>query len=369
MKSIMFITRSGDSLINFRGALIKDLSELGYEISAFVTEPPSKENLELLSRLNIKLAKSELNKNSTSIIKFSLLLKNLISFISQINPNSIFAYTVFGTLLASITKIKFKDKKYISLITGRGILFEDRSFSVILKRFLILPIYGFFLKRCDFVLFQNVDDKNLFLRKRLINDGLVINGGSGVDTSYFRPVPLAKKPVFLCIARLLKHKGIYEYAKAAGIVKKRYPEASFLLAGGEDFGADSIKTSSIKTWEAEFGIKYLGHINDVRSVISKSSIFVLLSYHEGIPRSTIEAMSMGRPIITTDAPGCKETVKNGQNGFLVEKMNYISTAEKMIDLIKDPVKIKVFGDESRKIALEEFDVKIVNKNIIKNCNL
>ena len=153
MKSIMFITRSGDSLINFRGALIKDLKELGYkEISAFVTDPPSKDNQELLSKLNVKLSASEINKNSISVIKFSLLLKNLFIFISQVNPNTIFAYTVFGTFLASITKIKFKNKKYISLITGRGILFENKSLSVALKRFLIFPIYGFFLKRCDFVL-------------------------------------------------------------------------------------------------------------------------------------------------------------------------------------------------------------------------
>ncbi|ASC55894.1 glycosyl transferase family 1 [Vibrio vulnificus] len=189
--------------------------------------------------------------------------------------------------------------------------------------------------------------------------------GSGVDLSHYEKEPLSNKPHFLLIARLLGDKGIREYAKAAAVVKQQYPEAEFHLVGPEDPSPDGIQISEVNQWHESGVINYHGATTDVRPFIKACNIFVLPSYHEGMPRTVLEAMAMGRPVLTTNVPGCKETVVNGENGWLVEKANVEQLAERMIWFIEHPEQWKIMGDKGHQMANEKFDVHKVNAEILK----
>ena len=172
---------------------------------------------------------------------------------------------------------------------------------------------------------------------------------------------------FLCISRLLTEKGLREYAAAAKIVKKKFPSVVFNLVGAEDTSLDAIPLDEVNRWSDY--INYKGSTMDVRSHIKNAHVYVLPSYHEGIPRSTLEAMSMGRAVITTDATGCKETVENGINGFKVSVRSINELAEKMIWFIEHPEQIELMGIESRRIVVEKFDVHKVNKKMLNIMDL
>jgi glycosyltransferase involved in cell wall biosynthesis len=175
---------------------------------------------------------------------------------------------------------------------------------------------------------------------------------------------LPKAPVFLSIARLLHSKGLEEYAEAAMRVRKSFPGARFLLAGMLDTGPDAIDRAVLDRWIAG-GIEYLGHLDDVRPAIADSSVFVLPSWREGTPRTVLEAMSMGRPIITTDAPGCRETTRTGENGFLVPVRDSENLARAMLALAIDEHRREAMGAASRAIAESKYSVTSVNRDLLE----
>ena len=192
--------------------------------------------------------------------------------------------------------------------------------------------------------------------------------GSGVDIEKFNVEAFPKGSInFLCLSRLLTEKGLREYAAAAKIVKKKFPSVIFNLVGAEDTSPDAIPLDEVNRW-SEY-INYNGSTMDVQSHIKNAHVYVLPSYHEGIPRSTLEAMSMGRAIITTDATGCKETVENGINGFKVSVRSINELAEKMIWFIEHPEQIELMGIESRRIVVGKFDVHKVNEKMLDIMNL
>ena len=168
----------------------------------------------------------------------------------------------------------------------------------------------------------------------------------------------------MLIARLLGDKGIREYIKAANIVKQKYPDAIFQLVGPEDPSPDGISLQELAQLNNQKAVEYLGATNDVRPYIEGCSIFVLPSYHEGLPRTVLEAMATGRPVLTTDVPGCRETVVNGKNGWLVEKANVEQLAEKMIWFIENPNEWRRMAEDSRVMVEDKFDVHKVNKELI-----
>jgi glycosyltransferase involved in cell wall biosynthesis len=187
--------------------------------------------------------------------------------------------------------------------------------------------------------------------------------GSGVDLSYFSEAEFPESaPTFLCIARLLGEKGLREYAQAAQIVKQRYPKAEFRLLGPADPSPDRISLDEVNTWGT---IEYLGDTNDVRPYLAVCHILVLPSYHEGMPRTVLEAMATGRPILTTNAPGCKKTVVQGENGFLVPFRDAEALAERMIWFIEHRDQWQRMGQVSRRMAEERFDVHKINAQLLR----
>jgi len=203
----------------------------------------------------------------------------------------------------------------------------------------------------------------------------VVVNGSGVDVSDYNVLPLPRdnngaiKPSFLLIARLLKDKGIIEYVAAAERVKQLYPEAEFHLVGGLDENPAAISELQLDEWIAQGDITYWGQIKDVRPAIEACSVYVLPSYREGTSRSVLEAMSMGRAIITTDAPGCRETVIAGENGYLISVKAVDELVEAMTQFIEQPALYEQMGQMSRRIALEKYDVKKVNDHMLSEMGM
>ena len=196
--------------------------------------------------------------------------------------------------------------------------------------------------------------------------------GSGVNVDYYAHTPIPKGvPRFLLVARLLGYKGIREYVAAAKLVKAQYPEVRFTLVGWIDYeNPSAITQAELDTWIAEGTIDYMGRLTDVRPAIAQCSVFVLpSSYREGTPRSILEAMSMGRAIITTDAPGCRETVRSEDNGLLVPVCSVDELVKAMLKFVENGELVQRFGQRSREIAEEKYDVHKVNQIMLNEMGI
>ena len=194
--------------------------------------------------------------------------------------------------------------------------------------------------------------------------------GSGVDLDEFGPEPPpAAGNCFLIICRFLGNKGVREYAQAAHRVRLRHPNAVFCLAGWIDDNPDAIAESELDAWVQSGDIEYLGRLEDVKPALRECSVYVLPSYREGTPRTVLEAMAIGRPVITTDAPGCRETVTDGENGFLVPVKSVGALVEAMQRFIDNPDLAAEMGKRSREIAEEKYDVHKVNKVMLRDMGI
>jgi glycosyltransferase involved in cell wall biosynthesis len=233
-----------------------------------------------------------------------------------------------------------------------------------------MGLYRFALRHNTIVFFLNRDDIKYFRESRLVDNNAVQLDGEGVDPLLYKPVDATvKQTTFLLIARLIRDKGIREFVQAAAILKNRHPKAIFQILGPFDSNPTAMTPEQISAWQASGSIEYLGEAKDVRPYIANSSVDVLPSYREGLPRTVLEAMAMGRPIITTDAPGCRETVTDGENGFLVPVKDVEALAAAMEKFILQPELIKKMGERSREIVEEKYDVHKVNARIQQHMGL
>lgn len=273
---------------------------------------------------------------------------------------------IYGSLAAWLAGVP---RRY-ALVAGLGYVFTDDGAPQGLKRRalrrLVTLLYRMAFRVCDCVFFHNADDLETFVGHGLLPRAKAeLTTGSGVDLDEFRPAPLPDGPVtFLLIARLLREKGIREYVEAARILRARGVQAQFLLLGDVDSNPGSLKRDEAMSWLSEGLIEWPGEVEDVRPWIARSHVYVLPSWREGVPRSTQEAMAMGRPVITTDAVGCRETVEDGVNGFLVPVRDAAALAAAMLRFIENPALIESMGRESRRLAEERFDVHKINAIIL-----
>jgi len=297
-------------------------------------------------------------------------LLHLKQVLYRIKPDMVLSYTfkpiVYGSLAARMAWVGHP-KKVFAMVTGLGYAFTEDSG---LKRRVLFNIakgmYRSGLRSCDGVIFQNPDDETFFHKLKVLpsHAATTVVGGSGVDLEEYAPAPLPETPHFLCLSRLLGTKGIREYARAAIRLKTRHPEATFRLVGPQEEGADTIPPAEIETWRQQ-GMEICPGVEDVRPEIANASTYVLASYYrEGTPRSILEAMSMGRPIITTKTPGCRETVLEGKNGFLVPPKDDEALGQAMERFITDPALCGPMGAASRALAEKKYDVNLVNDSIL-----
>lgn len=295
---------------------------------------------------------------------------SLALLLSRLRPDVTLGYfvkpVIFGTLAARLAGVP----RRVAMIEGLGYVFTSSVGPEPLKRKLLRGLvswlYRFALARAHKVVFLNQDDINEFVDAGLVQKHKVVKlGGIGVDLSEWPLTQLAKEPItFLLAARLLREKGIVEYAGAAELVKARYPAVRFVLLGGLDPNPGGLPEAEVKAWVAQGLLEWPGHV-DVKPWLAQTTVYVLPSYYrEGVPRSTQEAMAMGRPVITTNAPGCRETVDDGVNGFVVPVRDTPALAAAMIRLIENPALISAMGLESRRIAEERFDVAKINSRLM-----
>ena len=365
MAKIIVIGSFAGSLINFRGHLLKKMAENGHEVLACAPDA-SPDVQEKLNALGVAYRNIPIDRTGLNPVRDIYTIYRLISLFREVRPDMVLGYTIkpviYGSLAGRIAGVP----RIFSMITGLGYAFSDGGLKERLVGAVVRFLYKLSIGANRRVFFQNPDDRNIFLRLGLLRNlrqAALING-SGVNVDFFQPVPFPGEISFLLIARLIKDKGVLEYVKAARIVKKRYPQARFYLVGWIDEGPQGITSADLDSWVKEGTIEYLGRLEDVRPAIADVSVYVLPSYHEGTPRTVLEAMSMGRPVITTDAPGCRETVEEGRNGFLVPVRDAKALAERMEYFIKHPELIARMGEESRRIAVEKYDVRKVNKAIM-----
>jgi glycosyltransferase involved in cell wall biosynthesis len=362
---IVILASYAPSLVNFRGALIRRLLDGGWDV--VLVAPDIQVEMFHSAPFNLSevtIFTVPMQRTGTNPVKDLLYILALYRLLKKLKAQAMLAYTVkpvvYGLIAAQLAGIRHR----YALITGLGYAFtEGRSelFSTLVKK-----LYKFSLKKSEKVMFQNPDDRDFFYSLNILpkNFPSVVVNGSGVNISEFVPVPFPKAISFLLIARFLVEKGIREYIQAARLVKSRFPEVRFLLVGWIDDNPDAITDAELRGWVDEGVIEYLGRLVDVRPAISEASVYVLPSYREGTPRTVLEAMAMGRPVITTDAPGCRETVVHGKNGYLVPVKSSLDLADAMMQFVLYPDLLASMSTESRKIAEDKYDVNKINDYMI-----
>lgn len=372
-KKIIVFGGFAESLVIFRKAMLKALVDRGHEVTA-CAPAASADVVGQLAGIGVRYQNIPLNRTGGNLVQDVGTLRALVRLLRAEKPDILLSYTIkpviYGSLAARLAGVPHA----FAMITGASKAFaEDPGIKHRLVRGVMRLLYRISLPYNDAVLFQNPDDQALFRQFSLVRPAqqLVTINGSGVNLDDFQATPLpADGPSFLLIARLIKEKGIREYVEAARIIRQKHPRTVFRLVGWIDDQPGAITNEELSAWEREGVIEYLGKLDDVRPAIAASSVYVLPSYYpEGTPRSVLEAMAIGRPIITTDMPGCRETVQPEINGCLVAPKDPRSLADAMERFIGDPERIETFGRESRRIAQERYDVHKVNADILTTLGL
>lgn len=366
---IVVLSSHTTSLFWFRLDMMKEFVDLGHEVIATGSEPEEIWQ-EKFNSTNIIYRCIPVHRNGINPCNDLITFWHLYKFLKQEKPDKVFTYQaktiVYGSIAARLNKIS---DIYI-LIAGLGSVFRGFGLKNSLLKAIMRLQYRIACNLSRRVFFQNNDDKYEFIKQGIVNEAkTAIINGSGVNLSKFKPAPLPLHPAFLFIGRLLKDKGIIEYLEAASMIKKIYPDARFMLVGPYDSNPSGIKPDELEPYIQNGIVEFYGEVSDVRPFIAQCSVYVLPSYHEGTPKTVLEAMAMARPIITTDAPGCRETVTDRCNGFLVPVKDPAAIVEKMGWYIENQTEMKKMGLESLEICIKNFDVKKVNSDIIKSMKL
>lgn len=353
-----------------RHELVSSIQDLGHNV--FYVGQESNDRIHPdYDKHNVKFLSIPLGRTNTNPFRE---VKSVIKTNRVLKKNNIDALIVYGirTFPTMVLAAKLAGvKKVLCIVNGSGRLFQMTGIKGLLVKFISYPMLWLAFLLSNNILFQNSDDLKMVRKKGLLwknNYGLI--NGSGVNLDEFHFEELESKPVFSMISRITGSKGVNEYLQAAYQVKRLYPNAIFYLIGPLDDNDCSINMNELKKAEKDKKIILKGQVEDVRPFLKKSRVFVLPSYYpEGIPRSILEAMAMGRPIITTESPGCRETVVHGENGFIVPVKDVNALVDKMIWIIENAEKVKEMGIQSRLMCKKKFDVNKINKKMIKTLGL
>jgi glycosyltransferase involved in cell wall biosynthesis len=366
----VLISPYAPTILSFRGALIRDLVAHGAQL--FVLAPDyTPEIRAAVTELGATPIDYPLNRTGTNPLQDVRTLLALARILRRLRPDVVMPYNIkpviYGTLAAAIAGVPQR----VALIEGLGYAFIDMQRLSLRGRFFrafIKSLYRLALRWAQTVLFLNPDDLEEFTQARIVKPRqALLLGGIGVDLEEWQPAPPVLEPItFTLAARLIREKGIVEFAEAARLIKARYPNTRFLLLGGLDTNPGALTQQEVEAWVQQGILEWLGLVPDVRPYFVQTSVYVLPSYYrEGVPRSTQEAMAMARPVITTDAPGCRETVVHGVNGFLVPPRDVEALAAAMERFVVQPDLILTMGQASRKLAQERFDVRKINRLMLQ----
>lgn len=370
-RRVAIIGSQAHYLVNFRGALMQAMRAHGHEVLALAPDFDGGTRSQL-SAMGVEPVDISLSRTGTNPVWDLRDIVALRARLRRLEPESVLAIAakpvVYGTLAAAMARVP----RRFALLTGLGYVFsEGGSARDRIVRTTARRLYRVALRRAETVFVQNPDDADELVARRVVaREKIVRVNGTGVDLADWPPLELPGPPVtFALAARLLGEKGVREYVAAARRVKARHPEARFLLLGGIDTNPSAIARAEVESWVAEGVVEWPGHV-DVRPWLAQTSVYVLPSYYrEGVPRSTQEALAAGRPVITTDAPGCRETVIAGENGILVPPRDVDSLASAMLTFVEAPRQIEIMGRHSRRLAEARFDVRAVNARMLSAMGL
>lgn len=363
---VVFIASKTSSLLNFRGQLMKDIMAKGHKVIAIVSDNKCEDDLK---KMGVELVTVQLKRTSISPMNNFLYLRKLKKILKSIKPDKVFSYTIkpviFGSIAAHIAGVS----EIYSLVCGLGQVYSVNNFKTRIVRSICNKAYKLAFKYNQKVIFQNQDDINEFVQKHLIEKNkTALVDGSGVDLRIFKKNKLPQNHSFIMVSRIIKEKGVVEYLEAAKIVKAKYPGCSFTFIGAFDESYEKDYKEFLKVIDKNV-VNYIPETNQVANFISKHDIFVLPTYYrEGIPKTLLEATAMGRPIITTKTPGCKHTVKESVNGYFVKTKDVQDLATKMELMINEP-NLQQMGEESYKLCVKKFDIKIINKKMLEILNI
>ncbi|MCK0147056.1 glycosyltransferase family 4 protein [Arenibacter sp. F26102] len=372
---ILIICSLGNSLINFRGDFIATLIQNNFEVWCAAPEFDDIETIDALKVLGAKTITYTLESDGLNPIKDLQSIKDLKAIIKKNKIDIVFPYTIKPVIYSSIAARKFNIPVY-SLITGLGFTFSGVTLKAKFLQLITQFLYREALKKNEAVIFQNKDDQNLFIDKKIITEkqkSYVVDG-SGINLKRFKFRVHNRDNddtiKFIIIGRLIKEKGVELFLEAAKTLKQEYPKAEFHLIGNPpDNNSSAVSMDYLDLLHKDKIIHYHGHQDNVIPILSEADVFVLPSYYrEGVPRSILEALSIGMPIITTMMPGCRETIIPDKNGILIPPKELDPLTNAMKYFLDNPQQIAIMGKNSRELAESKFDVDLINSKLLKIIN-
>ena len=363
MKIVLFANTDW-YLYNFRLPLARTLLDAGWEV--LLLSPPGKFSHRLTAG-GFAWQPIDLSPKGLHPLEELRTLVQLVALYRREKPDLVHHFTIKCVLYGSAAALWAHVPRVVNSITGLGYVFVSRKLAARVLRFGVMLLYRALLRR-TMVIFQNPDDRRFFIDKKMVipRDTRVILG-SGVDTTFFTPLPEpAGEPLVVLPARLLWDKGVGEFVAAAQILKQAGVAARFVLVGAS--GSDNpaaITSEQVAEWAQAGWVEYWGFSDDIRSVLARSHVVCLPSYREGLPRILVEAAACGRAMVAADVPGCREVVRDGENGLLVPPRDPSALAAAIQSLIEDPNRRQRMAERSRQIAVERFSIDIVNRETIQ----
>lgn len=357
MKFIL-ISPKNRTAYNFRGDLVKKIISKGYEV---IITGPNIDNLQKIEDLGARFVEVPMNKNSLNPFQDIKYLNSLRKLFKREKPDVIMGYTakpvIYGMIAGKLAKVPHK----VGMVTGAGYAFASKSKKAKFVRIILSALYKIALGCADIAIFQNIDDQNTFINNKIANEKKCrLVDGSGVNMDRY---PFSNYPdslTFFMLSRVMYFKGVREYLDACAKVKATHPKVRFMLLGACEGIHDSLSEDEIKPYIEKGIIEYFGETDNVTDFYKMCSVFVLPSYGEGVPRTVLEAMSMGRAIITTDAPGCRETVLDGVNGFIVPIKDSETLANRMMEFVNNPDLVITMGRHSYEYCKRRFEINKIN---------
>lgn len=357
------------SVLNFRSRLIAEMVRLGHEVVVAAPDT-TPEDERAVAALGASLRDVPLDRTGSGVFADIAYMKRLKSLILLERPGLVFTYTikpnVFGGFAAGSAGVPS-----VALVAGLGQMFTETEGGAGAKarvlRWVAQRLYERSNRHHRKIIFQNPDDiEDMVAAGCLADRGktAVVNG-SGVDLTHFVRASLPATPSFVMVTRLRRSKGVALFAEAARRLKPKYPETRFRLVGYIDEGPDAVTQQELDQWMKD-GLEYSGPMSDVRPALAEANVFVLPSYYrEGTPRAVLEAMATGRAIITTNAPGCRETIVDGESGFLIPPRDTDALVVAMDALIRSPDLLIRMADAAYERAVAKYDVNAVNREMIR----
>jgi glycosyltransferase involved in cell wall biosynthesis len=362
---ILFLVNVDWFFLSHRLPVAIAAAERGFEVHVATTITDKAHIIEesgfILHEVGISRGKTNLLSNLRTFL-------DIIKILRTVQPKIVHLVTIKPILLGGIAARLVNVQGVIAAISGLGYIFIDQGFFASCRRFFVRALYKFSLSHKNLkIICQNLSDLDEMQRTTKLPDSTFsIIDGSGVSLNKFQYSPDTHKiPQIMMASRMLKDKGVIEFAYAASILKKNNIAANFILVGEPDpDNPSSVSRSQIQDWEQKGILEYWGHKDNMEDVLSQASIVVLPSYREGFPKVLIEAAACGRAIVTTDVAGCRDAIYNGVTGVLVPVKDGPALAEAISTLVKKPETYIKMGIEGRKMAEERFDEnKVIDQHL------